>query len=88
MVGSYTCEDLKAAYDQSVFQIKEGRLFYQNVEVGSITDTSFEVSTKDPEDGSTFTLHLDRTVNGVNYHEQWEQAGVVQMTVLGALKNH
>lgn len=85
--GGYNCGFLKASFDAFKLTIKDGKLFHQNQQLGSITDQVVEYQVFDPEDGSTYFLNLRNENNEIHYVEKWHDGEKIALTVKGVLKS-
>lgn len=87
--GTYTCQDLQASYDPAQFDLKEGQVWYQGAQIGTITDNLFEITYVAQDDGSVFKLTLTLNGNTLQYQEDWFNSPTdpaIQMEVRGSLK--
>jgi hypothetical protein len=89
--GFYICEDLKASYDPTVFQISntmpKGTLLLNGQPVGSLNADKIEFSIVDSEDGVLFHLLLTFSENGgILYQEEWSKAETILFKVRGSLR--
>lgn len=87
--GGYSCGDLlKASFDPFKMMVQNGQLFHENQVLGSISQEKLSYEIYDPEDGSTYSLKLIRTQDGMNYHEEWHDGETVALKIQGNLKKH
>lgn len=84
--GGYNCGFLKASFDPFSFSIKNGKLFYGNLEMGGISDKELTYHYFDPEDGSTYYLTLTNDNGQIHYSEEWYDGEKTALTVKGDLK--
>lgn len=83
--GGYICEDMQAGFDPATFLIRQGRLFYQGADVGSISGERLELSYEDSAEGYTYELTLTRQGPQLGYEERWIENGAKALVVKGNL---
>ena len=83
--GHYICEDLQAEYDPTDFDLKNGKIYLKQNEVGTYQDNKISLAILDPSDESTFNLELLYVEGKVQYHEKWYESSNLKMQVDGEL---
>lgn len=85
--GGYICGFLKASFDSFRLSIKEGKLFHEDRELGTISPEGISYSVFDSADGSTYTLTLSLKTNGeIFYDEKWHDGHKLALKVKGHLR--
>lgn len=86
--GGYKCGGLlQASFDPFKLSIRDGKLWNQNDELGSISNREVKYQIYDPEDGSTYFLTLTKNSQGeIHYYEQWHDGEKIALTIKGLLK--
>ena len=87
--GGYRCGDLlHASYDPFFLTIRNGKLFHQETELGSISNKKLTYTIIDLSDGSTFRLTLQKNEeNQIHYLEEWHDGEKIALTIKGTLKS-
>lgn len=82
----YICGFLKASFDAFEFKVKEGKLYYGDLEMGEISDQELNYHYYDPQDNSTYFLTLTQDgEGGIHYLKEWYDGEKLALTVKGKL---
>lgn len=86
--GGYKCEGLlQASFDPFKLSIRDGKLWNNNDELGTISSQEIKYQIYDPQDGSTYYLTLTKNSHGeIQYHEEWHDGEKIALTIKGLLK--
>ena len=84
--GGYACEDLQASLSPFVLKIKEGKIFSDGQEVGTISDHNLNLLYSDIAEGFTYHWQLEEKSGEIQYLEEWSEAGKPALTIKGLLK--
>ena len=87
--GGYICGFLQAGFDNFKMDIKEGKLFHQDQELGSIDGESIKYSIFDPKDWSTYYFSFTKIdEKNYRYFEEWHDGEKIALKIEGILQPH
>lgn len=83
--GGYICGFLQASFDSYKMDIRQGKLWHDDQELGRITEREISYQIYDPSDNSTYYFQLKKENSTYSYFEEWHDGEEIALKVIGKL---